>query len=72
MAPEFKLGPPLLKTSDSTADLPDTWRTDLLRKHLDKDGRAALAHTCKAGLNLLLDEWENAEFNIAVLPPAYE
>ncbi len=72
MAREFKLGPPLLKTSDSTALLPDTWRTDLLHKHLDKDGRAALAHTCKAGLNLLLDEWEDATLSITVRPSSDE
>ncbi len=66
------MGPALVEASDSTAQLPDTWRTDLLRKHLDSNDRSALAQTCKAGLNLLLDEWEDATLTIAVRPSSDE
>ncbi len=68
MARGFKLGPALVRAPDSTAQLPDTWRTDLLLKYLDRNDRLAVAQTCKAGLNLLLDEWEDATLIIAVRP----
>ncbi len=72
MARTFKLGPALVRAPDSTAQLPDTWLTDLLSKHLDRNDRLAVAQTCKAGLNLLLDEWEDARLTITVRPSSDE
>lgn len=65
MDPDFKLGPALVKEDNSTAHLPDPWRTELLG-HLNSTSRSAVAHTSKAALQLLLGEWPQATLTVHV------
>ncbi len=66
MTRTFFLGPALLQTSDDgTVDLPDTFRSALL-KALDSHSRTQLACTCKAGLQLLLYEQDNVRLQLRV------
>ncbi len=55
MAAQSVLGSALLGTADSTAQLPDPWRAALLSDHLNGRDRVAVAQTCKAGLQLLVE-----------------
>lgn len=64
MDKDFKLGPPLLKTSDQT--LPDTWRSKLLREYLDGASRTSIAATSKAGLSWALSECPKATLRLTV------
>ncbi len=71
MAHEFKLGPPLLKTGDA-GHLPDTWRADLLSKHLDGPSRVAVAQTCSTALQWVLEEHTSATLQLTVRAPSTE
>lgn len=43
MARQLNLVAALLKLDDSTSHVPDSWRSELLRKHLDDETRTAVA-----------------------------
>ncbi len=63
----FSLGNAILKTADSPVHAPETFRDELLHKHLDAASRAAVAQTCRAGLEWMLQEWaETATLRVPV------
>lgn len=66
MAADFKLGSALVKAPGSHDHVPDAWRASLLRDHLDSPSRLALALTCRSGLDVLLQEWDQATLTLPI------
>ncbi len=67
-ARHFSLGDAILHTANTSAHVPDAWRLALLRQ-LDSHSCAAVAQTCKAGLNCLLQEREDATLRVTGRKP---
>lgn len=67
-----EFGTALLRTSDSAEQLPDTWRSELLHKHLDSADRGSVALTCKAAHSWLLEDWPDATLTVPVKAPISE
>ncbi len=72
MARQLNLVAALLKLDDSTSHVPDSWRSELLRKHLDDETRTAVARTCRAGLHWCLQDSEDATLRVPLWAAAYQ
>lgn len=68
MAAPFRLGPALVQSSDSAPQIPDPFRTALLRA-LDSRSRLAVALTCKPALRRLLSDRDSVTLHLSVRPP---